>query len=138
MKINAVSTQPNFTAKVKSNEYMQDAIKNSKMNELEDLKQSLTALKKVYPKDVLEINKQERNSVSVKNLTKNTTSTFKGEQECIQAGGFPFKTNKPVYLPDLLMKIATKGSDEYNKVFNVKPEPTKEEKTQKEVLDMLA
>ena len=36
------------------------------------------------------------------------------------------------------MKIATKGSDEYNKVFNVKPEPTKEEKTQKEVLDMLA
>lgn len=136
MKVNAVAVQPNFTAKVKNNEYMQNVVQNSNKNELANLKISLSALEKVQPKTVLEINKQDCGSVTIKNLEKNTTSTFKGESEFLVAGGFPFNGNKPVNLPDLLMKISTKGSDEYNKVFNA--EPTKEQKAQKEVFDMLA
>ena len=56
--------------------------------------------------------------------------------EVVIVKGFPFKANKEVNLPELLMKIATKGSEEYNKVFNTNQ--TQEQKAQKEVLDMLA
>lgn len=136
MKVNAVATQPSFTAKVKNNDYMQNVVQNSNKEELANLKNSLVALDKVQPKTILEINKQSRDTVTIKNLDKNMTSTFKGDPEVVIVKGFPFKANKEVNLPELLMKIATKGSEEYNKVFNTNQ--TQEQKAQKEVLDMLA
>ena len=136
MKVNAVATQPSFTAKIKNNDYMQNVVQNSNKEELANLKNSLAALDKVQPKTILEINKQSRDTVTIKNLDKNMTSTFKGDPEVVIVKGFPFKANKEVNLPELLMKIATKGSEEYNKVFNTNQ--TQEQKTQKEVLDMLA
>ena len=136
MKVNAVATQPSFTAKIKNNDYMQNVVQNSNKEELANLKNSLAALDKVQPKTILEINKQSRDTVTIKNLDKNMTSTFKGDPEVVIVKGFPFKANKEVNLPELLMKIATKGSEEYNKVFNT--HQTQEQKAQKEVLDMLA
>ncbi len=136
MKVNAVATQPSFTAKVKNNDYMQNVVQNSNKEELANLKNSLAALDKVQPKTILEINKQSRDTVTIKNLDKNMTSTFKGDPEVVIVKGFPFKANKEVNLPELLMKIATKGSEEYNKVFNTNQ--IQEQKAQKEVLDMLA
>ena len=38
MKVNAVATQPSFTAKVKNNDYMQNVVQNSNKEELANLK----------------------------------------------------------------------------------------------------
>ena len=135
MKVNAVATQPSFTAKVKNNDYMQNVVQNSNKEELANLKNSLAALDKVQPKTILEINKQSRDTVTIKNLDKNMTSTFKGDPEVVIVKGFPFKANKEVNLPELLMKIATKGSEEYNKVFNTNQ--TQEQKAQELKLIMM-
>lgn len=152
MKFNPVTTQPNFTAKVKNNDFMQNYVANSSKNNLENLKTSLKELNKVYPEDTLEINRNKKGGFDVKNENKKTSVSFSAEKTTVMTAESPLEVLKPLSLPKLLKNIATKGTEEFNKVFGVKPEekqPSKVKKEapkfekasaqdQKEVLDMLA
>lgn len=146
MRINPVATQPNFTAKVKNNDFMQNYVKNSSKERLENLKESLSALKNVYPQDTLEINRNKKGGFDVKNENKNTSVSFGAEKATVMTAESPLEVLKPLSLPKLLKNIATKGTDEFNKVFgakdnsaNVKNADRKSTpQEQKEVLDMLA
>lgn len=144
MKISPVTTQPNFTAKVKNNEFMQNYVKNSNTSNLHNLKESLAALNNVYPQDTLEIKANKKGGFDVKNDAKNTSVSFNAEKATFLSAESPIEIPLPLSLPKLLKNIATKGTKEYNKVFNVKEQQTTEanaadrKSTQKEVLDMLA
>lgn len=149
MKINSVATQPNFTAKVKNNDFMQNYVKNSSKKRLENLKESLNELKNVYPEDTLEISRNKKGGFDVKNETKNTSVSFGAEKATVMTAESPLEVLLPLSLPKLLKNIATKGTDAYNKVFNTNEKSADEVKTtpkanktttqeQKAVLDMLA
>lgn len=150
MKINnPVATQPNFTAKVKNNDFMQSYVKESGKNRLNDLKESLSALKNVYPEDTLEITQNKQGGFDVENKSKNTSSRFTPERELTYMMDYTLDQTMPLSLPKLIKNIATKGTKEHNQVFNVKEQPaeapaktSKNEKSnskeQKEVFDMLA
>lgn len=150
MKFTPVATQPNFTAKVKNNDFMQNYVKNSNKDRLDNLKESLTALKNVYPQDTLEIKANKKGGFDVKNENKKTSVSFEAEKRTLQTAEAKLEMPMPLNLPKLLKNIATKGTDEYNKVFNVKEKPATEAKEaqnanqkptaqeQKAVLDMLA
>lgn len=150
MKINnPVTTQPNFTAKVKNNDFMKGYVKESGKGRLDDLKESLAALKNVYPEDTLEITKNKLGGFDVENKSKNTSSRFTPEREVTYMMDYTIDQTLPLSLPKLIKNIATKGTKEHNQVFNVNEKPAeapakapKNEKTtskeQKEVLDMLA
>lgn len=146
MRINPVATQPNFTAKVKNNDFMQNYVKNSSKERLENLKESLSALKNVYPQDTLEINRNKKGGFDVKNENKKTSVSFGAEKATVMTAESPLEVLKPLSLPKLLKNIATKGTDEFNKVFGAKDNSTNVKNAdrkstpqeQKEVLDMLA
>lgn len=141
MKINSPATQPNFTAKVKNNDFMQNYIKNSSKNNLKSLKTSLNALDKVHQGDVLEIRKNKKGGFDVDNLTKKTSNSFTPERTITPMMDFSIKDTLPLSLPKLIKDIATKGTEAYNKVFNAKEKPAKQnddERLQKEISDVVA
>ncbi len=146
MKFTPMATQPNFTAKVKNNDFMQNYVKNSSKNRLDNLRESLTALKDVYPQDTLEINANKKGGFDVKNENKKTSVSFEAEKRTMRTAEATLELPMPLSLPKLLKNIATKGTEEYNKVFNVKENsveqaPQENRKStaqeQKAVLDML-
>ncbi len=141
MKINSPATQPNFTARVKNNDFMQDYINKSSKNNLKSLKTSLNALDKVHQGDVLEIRKNKKGGFDVDNLTKKTSNSFTPERTITPMMDFPIKDTLPLSLPKLIKDIATKGTEAYNKVFNAKEKPAKQnddERLQKEISDVVA
>ena len=146
MKFNPVTTQPNFTAKVKNNDFMQNYVANSSKNNLENLKTSLKELNKVYPEDTLEITRNKKGGFDVKNENKKTSVSFGAEKTTVMTAESPLEVLKPLSLPKLLKNIATKGTDEFNKVFGAKDNSANVKKSdrkstpqeQKEILDMLA
>lgn len=141
MKINSPATQPNFTARVKNNDFMQNYIKNSSKNNLKSLKTSLNALDKVHQGDVLEIRKNKKGGFDVDNLTKKTSNSFTPERTITPMMDFPIKDTLPLSLPKLIKDIATKGTEAYNKVFNAKEKTAKQnddERLQKEISDVVA
>ena len=140
MKINSPATQPNFTARVKNNDFMQDYISKSSKNNLKSLKTSLNALDKVHQGDVLEIRKNKKGGFDVDNLTKKTSNSFTPERTITPMMDFQIKDTLPLSLPKLIKDIATKGTEAYNKVFNAKEkpaEPSKDERLQKEISDVV-
>lgn len=147
MKVTPVAMQPAFTARVKNNDFMQNYVKNSSKNRLDNLKDSLTALKEVYPQDTLEINVNQKGGFDVINENKKTLTSFGAEKTTLRTAEATLELPLPLNLPKLLKSIATKGTEEFNKVFNVKNTDAKEAQQsdrkstaqeQKTVLDMLA
>ena len=138
MNINPTATQPNFTARVKKNDFMQNYIKESSQDRLNDLTNSLKALKKVYPKDVLEITPNKRGGFDVKNEAKKVNTSFSPEPDFVHMQDYSIDCTVPLKLPELIAKIATKGTSEHDTVFNVKPKASKEEKAHQNALNMLA
>ena len=149
MNINSPATQPSFTARVKNDDFMQKYVKESGTGRLNDLKESLSALNKVFPEDTLEIKPNKRGGYDVDNLTKKTSASFAPERELTYMMDYTIDQTLPLKLPKLIKDIATKGTEAYKQVFNDKSEPVEPKKTpqkneksnekqQKEVLDMLA
>ena len=138
MKINSPATQPNFTAKVKNNDFMQNYIKNSSKNNLKNLRTSLDALDKVQKGDTLEIRKNKKGGFDVENTTKKTLNSFVPKRTISPMMDYSIEETLPLSLPKLIKDIATKGSEAYNKVFNVKEKPAEnkeDDRLQKEIAD---
>ena len=105
------------------------------------LKEYLNALDKVHQGDVLEIRKNKKGGFDVDNLTKKTSNSFTPERTITPMMDFPIKDTLPLSLPKLIKDIATKGTEAYNKVFNAKEKPAKQnddERLQKEISDVVA
>ena len=142
MNINPTATQPNFTARVKNNDFMQNYVKDAGFFEKHALKKSLEKLSNVYPNDVLEITENYKDKkFNVKNNTKNTESNFNSTS--LRANSVHEETqwfDAPVKLSKIIRAIAEPGTEEHKKVFGVnqKDEKVAETKANKEIFDMLA
>ena len=133
MKINpnVNATQPNFQARVKKTDYMENFVRGLDKKEHSQFKEALTNLAKVAPNDVIEINQTSRRSggstsigdvgewsgtYEVKNLT-NPKQTMKGVGDLT-----------PKKMIKLINDLANPKSEEHAKVFN----------DNADVLDMMA
>lgn len=139
MNINPTATQPNFTAKVKNNDFMKNYVKDAGFFEKRALKSSLEKLSKVYPEDVLEITEDKKNSkYVVKNLNKKTENRFDSSLDVtVPMMDVDQKISYAVKLSSLIKDIAKPGDYCHEKVFGINNKQS-EANADKEIFDMLA